>query len=155
VTEVGPIRSAVVIVGGSEDDDVVTTAERILVERDRTKINVRVMAGSLVGGRAIEVPVGELAEFGNLLSDRLDGDNEFQTSGSSRWTPRDAPCSYNEVRCGHQSKRLREKVSREMRRRPKILTFSLDTVSLVGTLERGKKFGAVARHDNRYNKCGE
>jgi hypothetical protein len=36
------------------------------------------MAGGLVGGRTIEVPVGKLAQVGDLLRDRLNGDNGFQ-----------------------------------------------------------------------------
>jgi hypothetical protein len=78
MAEVCLIGSAVAIVGGSENKNIVATAERILVERDRTKNNIRVMAGSLVGGRTIEVPVGELAQVGDLPSDRLNGDNGFQ-----------------------------------------------------------------------------
>jgi hypothetical protein len=155
MTEVCPIRSAVAIVGGSEDDDIVTTAERIPVERDWTKKNIRIVSGSLVGGRAIEVPVGELAQVGNFLSDSLNRDHEVKKTRQRR-TPGDVPCSYNEVRRDHQSKRLREKVRRETVEAKKIFTFSLDAFSLVETMERGKKLGAVARgHGDRSRKCGE
>jgi hypothetical protein len=113
MTEVCPIGSAVAIVGGGEDDNVVTTAERILVDCDWTKKNIRVMTGGLVGGRAIEIPVGELAQVGDLSSDGLNGDNGSQRRGTLKCTLGDVPCFYSEVRCGHQSKRLREKVNRE------------------------------------------
>ena len=113
MTEVCLIGGAVAIVGGSENDNIVTTAERILVERGWTKKNIRVMAGGLAGGRTIEVPVGELVQVGDLLSDSLNGDNGFQNRETLTWTPGDVPCFYNEVRRGHQSKRLREKVKRK------------------------------------------
>jgi hypothetical protein len=58
MTEVCLVGSAVAIVGRSENDDVVTTAEGILIECDWVKINIRVVARGLVGGRTIEVPVG-------------------------------------------------------------------------------------------------
>lgn len=57
----------------------------------------------------------------------------------------DVPCFYNEVRRGHQSKRLIKKVKQETVMKAKKHTFSLDASSLVETLVRGKKFGAIAR----------
>lgn len=74
MTEVCLIGSAVTIVGGSKNENIVATAERIPVVRDWTKENVRVMAGGLVCGRTIKVPVGELVYVGDLVSDRLNGD---------------------------------------------------------------------------------
>ena len=68
---VRPVRSAVAIVGGREDEDIVTTTEGVFVNGDGMKRNVRVMARSLVGGGTIEVPVGELAHFSDLVRDRL------------------------------------------------------------------------------------
>jgi hypothetical protein len=112
MAEVCLIGSAVAIVGGSENNNIVATAERIPVERDRTKKNIRVMAGGLAGGRTIEVPVGELVQVGDLLRDCLNGDNGLQKRETLTWIPGDVPCFYNEVRRGHQSKRLREKVKR-------------------------------------------
>jgi len=67
---VRPVRSAVAIVGGREDEDIVTTTEGVFVNGDGMKRNVRVMARSLVGGGTIEVPVGELAHFSDLVRDR-------------------------------------------------------------------------------------
>ena len=107
MTVVCLVGSTVAVVGGSENDDIVTTAERILVVRDWTKINIRVMAGGLVGGGAIKVPVGELAKVGDLLKYSLNGDTRFQRREALTWTAGDVPCFYNEVRRGHQSKRLR------------------------------------------------
>lgn len=77
MAEVCLIGSTVAIVGGSEYKNVVATAERILVERDWMKINIRVMARGLIGGRTIKVPVGELAQVSDLLGDRLNGDNGY------------------------------------------------------------------------------
>jgi hypothetical protein len=58
MTEICLVGSAVAIVGTSENDNVVTTAEGILIVCDWVKINIRIVAGGLVGGRTIEVPVG-------------------------------------------------------------------------------------------------
>jgi len=69
MTEICLIGSAVAVVGGSENENVVTTAERVLVECDWTKQNIRIMTGGLVGGRTIEVPVWELAQVGDLMGD--------------------------------------------------------------------------------------
>jgi hypothetical protein len=108
MTVVCLIGSAIAIVGGSENENVVTTAERILVDLDWAKKNIRVMTRSLVGGRTIEVPVGELAQIGDLSSDGL----AFTTKFAMATNPN---------------------------------VFSLDAVSLIETLVRGKKLGAVAR----------
>ncbi len=71
MAKVRPIRSAIAIVGSSEDEDIVTTTEGILVKGDGTKRNIGVIAGGLVGGGAIEVPVRELAHVSDLVRDRL------------------------------------------------------------------------------------
>lgn len=71
MAEVRPIRSPIAIVGSSEDDDIVATTERILENSNGTERYVGVMARGLVGGGAIEVPVGELAHVSDLLCDRL------------------------------------------------------------------------------------
>jgi hypothetical protein len=70
MAEVRPVGSAIAIVGSSEDEYIVTTTEGILVKGDGTKRNVGVMARGLVGGGAIEVPVGELAHVSDLVRDR-------------------------------------------------------------------------------------
>jgi hypothetical protein len=74
---VRPVRGAIAIVGGSEDEDIVTTTEGVFVKGDGTKRNVGVMARSLVGGGAIEVPVGELAHVSDLVRDRLIEDRRY------------------------------------------------------------------------------
>ena len=78
MTEVCLVGSAVAIVGCRENENVVTTTERILVERNRTQINVRVVARGLVGGGTVKVPVGELAQVGNLVRDRLKGNGGIE-----------------------------------------------------------------------------
>jgi hypothetical protein len=70
MAEVRPVRSAIAIVGSSEDEDVVATTEGILVNGDGTKRNIGVIARGLVGGGAIEVPVGELAHVSDLVRER-------------------------------------------------------------------------------------
>jgi len=69
VTEVGPVGGTVVVVGLSEDKDVVATTERILEDSGRTEVDIGVMSGGLVGGRAIEVPDPELTDVCHLLAD--------------------------------------------------------------------------------------
>jgi len=78
VTVVCLVGSAVAVVGRREHENVVTTTERILVERNRTQINVRVVARGLVGGGTVKVPVGELAQVGDLVSDRLKGNGGIE-----------------------------------------------------------------------------
>jgi len=70
MTVVRPILTTIAIVRRSEDNNVVTTTERIPVNRSWTKDNIRVMARRLIGGGTIKVPVGELAQIGDLLRDR-------------------------------------------------------------------------------------
>ena len=82
MTEVCLIGSAVAVVGCREDENIVTTAERISIERDRTQINIRVVARCLVGGGTIKVPVGELAQLGNFVSDGLKGNYGIEKGGS-------------------------------------------------------------------------
>lgn len=68
---VRPIRSAIAIVGGSEDEDIITTTEGVFVISNRTKRYIGVMTRSLVGGGAIEVPVGKLVHVSDLVWERL------------------------------------------------------------------------------------
>jgi hypothetical protein len=37
------------------------------------EVHIRVVAGGLAGGRAVEVPFGELLQIGDLLVERLEG----------------------------------------------------------------------------------
>ena len=73
MTVVCLVGSAVVIVGRRENENVVAAAERIPVEHNRTQEDVRVVARGLVGGGTVKVPVGELAQVGDLVRDRLKG----------------------------------------------------------------------------------
>lgn len=84
MTEVRLIGGAVAIVGGSKDNNIITTAERIFVEGDWTKVNIRVMARCLVGGGTVKVPVGELAQVSDLVSDCLKGNYGVQKGGRQR-----------------------------------------------------------------------
>ena len=77
MTVVRPIRSAIAIVAGSEDEDIVTTTEGVFVKGNGMKRNIGVMARSLVGGGAVEVPVGELAHVSDLVRDRLIEDRRY------------------------------------------------------------------------------
>jgi hypothetical protein len=77
VTIVCPIGTTITIVGRSKNDNVVTTTERIFKYCGWTKVNIRVMARCLAGGGTIEVPIGELGEFGNLVGDRLSVDGSY------------------------------------------------------------------------------
>lgn len=78
MTVVRLVGSAVAVVGRRENENVVTTTERILVERNRTQKNVRVMARGLVSGGTVKVPVGELAQVGDLVRDRLKGNGGIE-----------------------------------------------------------------------------
>lgn len=49
MTEVGLIRSAVVVVGLGEDEDVVPSSEGILEDGCRAKVDIGVVTGGLVG----------------------------------------------------------------------------------------------------------
>lgn len=68
-----PVRSTVVVVGLCEDKDVITTTEGVLENRSRTKIDIGVAAGGLIGGGTIEVPDTELTDVGDLFGDGLQG----------------------------------------------------------------------------------
>jgi len=50
VAVVGSVRRSVIVVGLGEDENVVTAAERVLEDGSRSKVDVRVVAGSLVCG---------------------------------------------------------------------------------------------------------
>lgn len=78
MTVVRLVGSAVAVVGRRENENVVTTTERILVECNRTQKNVRVVARGLVGGGTVKVPVGELAQVGDLVRDRLKGNGGIE-----------------------------------------------------------------------------
>ena len=71
VAEVGPVRGAIVVVALGEDEDVVATAEGVLEYGGGTEVDIRVVARSLVGGGAIEVPDAEGTDVGDLLGDGL------------------------------------------------------------------------------------
>lgn len=71
VTVVCPVGGTVVVVGLCKDENVVTTTEGILEDRRRTEVDIRVVAGCLIGRGAIKVPGTELEDVGDLLGDGL------------------------------------------------------------------------------------
>ena len=71
MTVVGAVGCAVIVVGLCKDEDVLATAEGVGEDGGGTKVDVRVAAGGLVGGRAIKVPNAELANVSDLLADGL------------------------------------------------------------------------------------
>jgi hypothetical protein len=71
VTIVGPVWGSVVIVGLGEDKDVVSSAERILEDGGGAKVDVRVFAGGLVGGRAVKIPNAEITNVFDSLCNGL------------------------------------------------------------------------------------
>jgi hypothetical protein len=62
------VGGAVVVVAFCEDEDVVAATERVREDCDGTQKDIRVVAGGLVGGRAIEIPGAELADVGDLFA---------------------------------------------------------------------------------------
>lgn len=66
-TVVGLVRGAVIAVGLSHNEDVVTTAERVLEDGGGAKVDIGVVTRRLSGGRAIEIPLAQLADVRNLL----------------------------------------------------------------------------------------
>lgn len=78
--ELCALVAVVELVGGSigvpalgENEDVVTATERVGEDGDGAEVDVRVTAGGLVGGRAVEVPLGKLVDGGGLLEEGLGG----------------------------------------------------------------------------------
>ena len=65
------VRRAVVVVRLGHDEDVVAAAERVLEDGGGAKVDIRVVPMCLVGGRAIEIPLAQLADVRNLLVDSL------------------------------------------------------------------------------------
>lgn len=72
VAEVVGVRLAVGIVGLADDEDVVAQAEGVRIEGGRAEVDIRVVAGCLAGGGAVEIPLGQVVEALNLLVERLD-----------------------------------------------------------------------------------
>lgn len=73
VAVVGLVGSSVVVVGLSEDENVLSTTEGIPEDGSRAKVDIRVVTGGLVRGRAIKVPHTKIANVGDALGDRLQG----------------------------------------------------------------------------------
>lgn len=78
---VGLVRSAVVVVTRGEDENVVTTTERVLEDGSGPQVDIGVATGSLVGGRAVEVPDTQLTNIGHFLVDSLYGDSQTTRQG--------------------------------------------------------------------------
>lgn len=86
VAVVGPVGGTVVVVALGENEDVVTATEGVLEDGGRAEVDIRVIAGGLVGGGTIEVPDAEGANVRNLLVDGLEVE---LGQGSRRGTVRD------------------------------------------------------------------
>ena len=71
MTVVGTVWSAVAVVCFSKDKDVVSTTERVLENGGGSKVNIRILSGSLVCRRTVEVPNAKLADVRDLLADSL------------------------------------------------------------------------------------
>lgn len=80
VAVVGLVGRAIVVVRFSENKDVVAAAEGILEDGAGAKVDIGVVAGSLIGGRTIEVPGPELADVCYLLGNSLKAENWYEDS---------------------------------------------------------------------------
>ena len=74
VAVVGPVGGTVVVVALGENEDVVTATEGVLEDGGRAEVDIRVIAGGLVGGGTIEVPDAEGANVRDLLVDGLEAE---------------------------------------------------------------------------------
>lgn len=72
MTEVGLVRSAIVVVALRENQDVVTTTEGVFEDGGGAEVDIRIVSGSLVGGGTIEIPDTKRANVINLLGDSLE-----------------------------------------------------------------------------------
>ena len=61
----------IIVVGLSHHKDVVTTSEGVFEDGSRAEVDIRVVTLSLVGRGAVEVPLAELANVGDLLANGL------------------------------------------------------------------------------------
>ena len=86
VTVVGPVGRTIVVVTFCKNKDVVTAAEGILEDGARTKVYIGVMARSLVGRRAIEVPDSKLTNVCHLLVDGLKEEGWYRRERNNRET---------------------------------------------------------------------
>lgn len=108
---VGLVRGAVVVVGLGHDQDVVTTTEGVLENGSGAEVDIGVVAGGLVRRRAIEVPLTEVGNAGDLLADSLksrtsDGEIDGEMSIVAQW-------SCTGARRGRRSTHLRRSVRRD------------------------------------------
>ena len=109
VAVVGLVGSAVVVVTLGEDENVVTTTEGVLEDSSGPQVDVGVAAGSLIGGRTIEIPNTQLTDVGDFLVNGLYSDSQTACQWSQegehlRW-------SWNGDRCHRRSKRLHTRIS--------------------------------------------
>lgn len=72
MTEVGLVRSAIVVVALRENQDVVTTTEGVFEDGGGAEVDIRIVSGSLIGGGTIEIPDTKRANVINLLGDSLE-----------------------------------------------------------------------------------
>lgn len=76
--KLGALMSVVELVGGTvvvpalgEDNDVLASSERIRVDGGGSEIDIRIVAGSLVCGGTVKVPLGEVLDRSGLLVEGL------------------------------------------------------------------------------------
>lgn len=77
MTVVGPVGGSVVVVGLGEDKYVISTTEGVLEDGGGSEVDVRVVAGGLVGGRAVEIPDTKLTDVGDFLRHGLEREGEI------------------------------------------------------------------------------
>lgn len=80
VTVVGLVGGTIVVVALSKDKDVLSATEGILEDGSGTEVDIRVVTGSLVGGRTIKVPDTEVTDVLDGLCDRLGTSRISQSS---------------------------------------------------------------------------
>lgn len=71
ITEVELVGSAVGVPALSQDDDIGRAAEGVGEDGAGTQVDVRVLAGGLIGGGAVKVPDGEIFRLVLLLIEGL------------------------------------------------------------------------------------
>lgn len=65
MTKIGVVGSPIVVVSLSKHENVLATTERILENGSGTEVDIRVVARSLVGGRAVKVPNAQFGDVGD------------------------------------------------------------------------------------------
>ena len=79
--EVVLVRGAVRHPGLAHDEDVVAEAERVREQGRRSEVDVRVVAGSLAGGGAVEIPFRQVFDGFGRFAQGLSGTNSETNKG--------------------------------------------------------------------------